>query len=109
MIALLARFEPSIFGNPDADLAASFRPRSAGSPTRSATGTASRRRWRPRSSCSAGVRRHGERALDALGSRSAAMPPIMLALWMTESRGGIVAASLAFAVLVAAGPGHGRA
>ena len=37
-----------------------------------------------------------------------ALPPVLLALWMTDSRGGFVAAALAFVVLLLAGRGRGR-
>ena len=36
-----------------------------------------------------------------------ALPPVLLALWMTDSRGGLVAAALAFVVLLLAGRGAG--
>ena len=38
----------------------------------------------------------------------AALPPVLLALWMTDSRGGLVAAALAFVVLLLAGRGRSR-
>ncbi len=107
VIALLARFEPSIFGNPDADLAAGL-PVAIGRltyPIGYWNGLAAAMAAAIVLLCWWGATASGRWTRSA---SVAAMPPIMLALWMTESRGGIVAALLAFAVLVAAGPARTR-
>ena len=102
-LALLARFEPGLFGNPDAELR-EVLPAAAGRLTypigywnglAAAMATAIvLLAW----IAAAGSRRLG-RTLAV-----AALPAAVLALWATDSRGGIVAAGLAFAVLVAFGP-----
>ena len=105
-LALLGRFEPGPFGDPDAELLGAI-PAAAGrlsypigywnglaAAMATATvllawfGSVAASRW--------------ARAL-AIGS----LPFVGLALWATDSRGGIVAAALAFAVLL--GAAHGRA
>jgi hypothetical protein len=106
-IALLARFEPSIFGNPDADLAASL-PAAIGRltyPIGYWNGLAAVMAaaivllsWSSSTAASRWLR----------SASVAALPAVMLALWMTESRGGIAAALLAFGVLVATGPSRTR-
>ncbi len=78
-------------------------PGSGGSPIRSATGTASRRRWRRRSSCSGGSAGAARRG-SAARSRWACCRSPVLALWATDSRGGFIAALLACAVLIGVGP-----
>lgn len=106
-IALLARFEPSLFGNPDADLAPNI-PAIAGRltyPVGYWNGLAAMMAaaivllvW----FASTGASRWA-RALAA-----GALPVAVLALWMTGSRGGIVAALLAVAILLAAVPDRTR-
>jgi hypothetical protein len=106
-VALLARFEPSLFGNPDADLAATL-PAALGRltyPIGYWNGLAAAMAaaivllgWIASTSGSRGVR----------ATAVAALPALMLALWMTDSRGGIVAALLALAVLLATGPARAR-
>ena len=102
-IALLARFEPGLFGNPDADLR-EVLPAARGRLTYPIG------YWNGLAAAMAtaivllgwfavgGSTRFG-RALAFAG-----LPMAMLALWATDSRGGIVAAGLAFAVLVGFGP-----
>ena len=102
-IALLARFEPGPFGNPDADLARTL-PAAIGRliyPIGYWTGLAAAMAaavvllgWFSASSPSRRVR----------SAAVAAMPLVILALWMTDSRGGIIAAGIALGVLLAAGP-----
>ncbi len=104
-IALAARFEPSIFGNPDADLAADL-PASLGRlsyPIGYWNGLAA--------VMAAGIvlltwfgTTGGSRRLRA--AAVAALPVVILALWMTGSRGGFAAALLAFAALLAVGRGR---
>ncbi|MDX6581465.1 MAG: hypothetical protein QOI10_649 [Solirubrobacterales bacterium] len=106
-VALLARFEPAPFGHPDADLARTL-PAVLGRltyPIGYWNGLASAMAaaivslaWFAASSPSRWVR----------SAAVAAMPAVCLALWMTDSRGGIVAAGLAIAVLVAVGPWRAR-
>jgi O-Antigen ligase len=106
-IALLARFEPGLFGDPDADLRETL-PAARGRltyPVGYWNGLAAAMAaavvlltW-----LGASGERRGGRAL-AVG----ALPLVLLALWATDSRGGIVAAALAFAVLLAAGPDRPR-
>lgn len=102
-IALLARFEPGPFGNPDADLRAVL-PAARGRltyPIGYWNGLAAAMAtavvllgWM----AATGAHRVG-RALALAG-----LPIVVLALWATDSRGGIVAAGVAFAILVALGP-----
>ena len=102
-IALLARFEPGVFGNPDAELR-EVLPAAGGRltyPIGYWNGLAAAMAtavvllgWIG----AAGSSRLG-RALAV-----AALPAVVLALWATDSRGGIVAAGLGFAALVAFGP-----
>lgn len=102
-IALLARFEPSWFGNPDADLVADL-PAAAGRltyPIGYWNGLAALMGaglvlfgWL----AATGRTRHGRAA--ALG----VLPVVVLALWMTNSRGGLIAGLVAYALLVAIGP-----
>ena len=67
---------PALFGDPDADLARRrCRRRSGGSPTRSATGTGSPRRWPPRSRCSPGSAPPGA-ARRGRALAVAALPPV---------------------------------
>jgi hypothetical protein len=106
-IALLARFEPSLFGNPDADLAESL-PAALGRLTYPigywnglaavAASAIVLLTWLATTSES---RRRRTAAV-------AALPPVALALWITDSRGGIVAAMIAMAVLLAVGPHRTR-
>jgi hypothetical protein len=106
-IALLGRFEPSWFGNPDADLAKSL-PAVLGRLTypigywnglaavmAAATVLLA---WFAASSPSRRVRS------VAVG----AMPAVLLALWVTDSRGGIIATALAVVVLLVTGPNRAR-
>lgn len=102
-IALLARFEPSWFGDPDVALAAEL-PATAGRlsyPLGYWNGLAA--------SMAAAVALlvwFGAAGADRRGRALAvgALPAVVLALWATDSRGGIVAAALAVLVLLAAGP-----
>ncbi len=106
-IALLGRFEPAWFGDPDAGLAEDL-PAILGRltyPIGYWNGLAA--------SMAAAIVLLGWFAATSDTRRMragavAAMPAVMLALWMTDSRGGIVAAVLAYAVLVATGPTRGR-
>ncbi len=101
-IALLARFEPSLFGNPDADLA--DLPAVLGRliyPIGYWNGLAAVMAaaivllsW---FAATAG-------SVRARAGAVAALPPVLLALWMTDSRGGIAAAVIAFGVLLVVGP-----
>src|SRR5262249_36885917 len=107
VIALLGRFEPSWFGDPDADLARSL-PAALGRltyPIGYWNGLAAVMAaaivllgWFASSSPSRGVR----------AASVAAMPVVLLALWITDSRGGIIAAGLAIVVLLATGPQRSR-
>lgn len=106
-IALLARFEPGLFGNPDADLVATL-PAALGRlsyPVGYWNGLAA--------SMAAAIvllAYLGARA-ESCGVRAAATGALAipaLALWMTDSRGGLVAAGLALAVLLAASPHRTR-
>jgi len=106
VIALLARFEPSLFGNPDADLA--DLPAVLGRltyPIGYWNGLAAVMAAAIVLLCwfGASARSPGARSLAAAG-----LAPVILALWMTDSRGGIVAAGLAFCVLLATGPRRSR-
>jgi hypothetical protein len=106
-IALLARFEPSIFGNPDADLAASL-PAAIGRLTYPIG------YWNGLAAVMAAAVVLLSWSSSTAASRwlrcasVAALPPVLLALWMTDSRGGIAAALLAFGVLVLTGPSRAR-
>ncbi len=106
-VALLARFEPSLFGSPDADLGASV-PAALGRltyPIGYWNGLAAVMAsaiillaWLANTSPSRRVR-----ALAVGG-----LPLVMLALWITDSRGGIAAAALALAVLLLTAPARSR-
>ncbi len=106
-IALLGRFEPSWFGSPDADLAESL-PAVLGRltyPIGYWNGLAAVMAaaivllgWFSASSPSRHLR----------SAAVAAMPAILLALWITDSRGGIIAAALAISVLLLTGPLRSR-
>jgi O-Antigen ligase len=99
LIALLARFEPSLFGNPDAEIAQKL-PSALGRlsyPIGYWNGLAAAMAaatvllvWFATDSAS----RIG-RALAA-----SAIPVALLACWMTESRGGLVAAAIGCAIMV---------
>src|SRR5688572_14936826 len=107
VIALLARFEPSWFGNPDAGLAEDL-------PAVTGRLTYPIGYWNGLAAAMAaaivllGWFSATAAARPARAAAVAAMPPVMLALWMTGSRGGIVAAVIACAVLIAAGPHRSR-
>ncbi len=102
-IALMARFEPGPFGDPDAALRETL-------PAASGRLTYPIGYWNGLAAAmatavvllgwiaTAGAHRLG-RTLALAG-----LPIVVLALWATDSRGGIVAAAAAFAVLVAFGP-----
>jgi hypothetical protein len=102
-IALLARFVPGPFGDPDAELR-EVLPAARGRltyPIGYWNGLAAAMAtavvllgW----IATTGVHRVG-RAVALAG-----LPIVVLALWATDSRGGIVAAAVAFAILVAFGP-----
>jgi hypothetical protein len=106
-IALLGRFVPGPFGDPDADLARTL-PAALGRLTYpigywnglAAVMSAAIVLCSWFASAAAGPR---ARAL-AVG----ALPPVLLALWMTDSRGGLVAAGLAFVILLLAGRARAR-
>src|SRR5687768_3137038 len=106
-IALLARYEPSLFGDPDAGLAEDL-------PAVIGRLTYPIGYWNAlAASMAAGIVMLGWFAATSPAKtvRSlavAALPVVMLALWMTDSRGGVVAAALAYAVLIATGPMRGR-
>ena len=105
-IALLARFVPGPFGDPDADLARTL-PAALGRltyPIGYWNGLAA--------AMAAAIVLCSWFATAAAGPRAralavGALPPVLLALWMTDSRGGLVAAALAFVVLLLAGRGRG--
>ena len=102
-IALGGRFEPALFGNPDVQIVEQL-PAALGRLTypigywnglAAAMATAitllawlAARSSTPAARCAA----------------TAALPSVLLALWMTDSRGGLVAAALGVAVLLAFGP-----
>ena len=101
-IALLARFEPSLFGAPDADLARRV-PSALGRLTYPvgywnalAAITATAIVLLAWFGAFAPTRRLRAAAVGAI-------PAVALALWMTDSRAGIVAAGIAFAVMLLAG------
>ena len=106
-IALLARFEPSWFGNPDADLAQSL-PAALGRLTYPIG------YWNGLAAVTAAAIALLTWFAAASASRwwrslaVAALPVVMLALWITDSRGGIIAAAIAIAILVAIGPARTR-
>ncbi len=106
-IALLGRFEPSWFGDPDAGLAEDL-------PAVLGRLTYPIGYWNGLSAAMAAALVLLGWFAASSGSRTvrsaavAAMPAVILALWMTDSRGGIVAAVLACAILVATGPLRGR-
>lgn len=106
-IALLGRFEPSLFGDPDLDLAADV-PAAVGRltyPIGYWNGLAA--------ACAAGLallvwlgaagRTRVGRAIAVAG-----IPAVVLAIWATTSRGGIVAAVVALIVLLATSPTRTR-
>ncbi len=106
-VALLARFEPSLFGDPDLDLAAEV-PAAVGRLTypigywnglaaAMAAGLALLVY-----NATAGRTRKG-RAFAVAG-----IPAVVLAIWATTSRGGIIAAVAALLVLVATSPARTR-
>ena len=106
-IALLARFQPSLLGEPDAELA-------TGLPAVLGRLTYPIGYWNGLATAMAaavvllaflgvGSTSRRGRAL-AIG----ALPSVLLALWMTDSRGGLIAASLAFLILLASYPGRAR-
>ena len=106
-IALLARFEPGPFGDPDADLAETL-PAALGRLTYPIG------YWNGLAAAMAGAivllswfgtagRTRVVRSLSV-----AALPAILLALWMTDSRGGMIAAAIAFVVLLLGGQGRSR-
>ena len=107
VIALLGRFEPSWFGNPDADLAESL-------PTVLGRLTYPIGYWNGLAAVIAAAivllawfaATSTSRRVRTLAV--AAMPAVLLALWMTDSRGGIIAAALAVVVLLIAGPFRAR-
>ena len=106
-IALLARFEPSLFGNPDAELVKTI-------PAIHGRLTYPVGYWNGLAAAMAAAAvllvwfasTGGTRLTRALSA--GALPMVVLALWMTGSRGGIVAAGLAMAILLAAAPGRTR-
>jgi tetratricopeptide (TPR) repeat protein len=102
-IALLARFEPGLFGNPDAELREVLP--AAGGRLTYPIGY-----WNGLAAAMASavvlfgwIGATGSSRLGR-GLAVAALPAVVLALWATDSRGGIVAAGLGFAALVAFGP-----
>ncbi len=102
-IALMARFEPSLFGHPDADLA--VRVPSALGRLSYPVGY-----WNALAAITAAaivlLAWFGASARSP-GWRSAAVaaiPIAVLALWLTDSRGGIAAAAIGFAVIAICGP-----
>jgi O-Antigen ligase len=102
-LALLARFEPGLFGNPDADLREVL-------PAASGRLTYPIGYWNGLAAAMAtaivllGWLAVGASSRLGRALAFAALPIVMLALWATDSRGGIVAAGVAFAVLLAFGP-----
>ena len=106
-IALIARFEPSLFGNPDADIASRL-PSALGRltyPIGYWNGLAA-----AMSTAIVVLVWFGSAAASRIARALAvaAIPVTVLALWMTQSRGGIVAAAIAFAILVLVGPARSR-
>ncbi len=107
VVALLGRFEPSLFGDPDLDLAADV-PAAVGRLTYpigywnglavAMAAALALMVW----IATAGRTRAG-RALAV-----ASVPAIVLAIWATTSRGGIIAAGAALAVLIATSPTRTR-
>ncbi len=106
-VALLARFEPPLFGEPDADLIETL-PATLGRLTYPIG------YWNGLAAVMAAaivlLSWFATTATSRVGRSAsvAALPPVILALWMTDSRGGLIAALLAFAVLVATGPDRAR-
>ncbi len=106
-VALLARYEPSLFGSPDADLARDL-PAALGRlsyPIGYWNGLAA--------TMAAAIVLCAWFAATGTTRRArslavAAMPLPLLALWITDSRGGIIAALIAIAILVTAGPARPR-
>jgi O-antigen ligase len=106
-VALLARYEPSLFGNPDADLAERL-PAAVGRltyPIGYWNGLAAVMATAVLLLTWLGVFA-GSRAGRA--AAAGAMPLAVLALWMTDSRGGVVAAAIAFVILAATSLGRAR-
>jgi hypothetical protein len=107
VIALLGRFVPGPFGDPDADLARTL-PAALGRLTYPVG------YWNGLAAVmSAAIVLCSWFASAAAGPRAralavGALPAVVLALWMTDSRGGLVAAALAFVVLMLAGRGRSR-
>jgi hypothetical protein len=106
-IAMLARFEPSLFGDPDAELRETL-PAAAGRLTYPIG------YWNGLAAALAAAAPllvwAGASALGRVARAAAiAMLPLLgLALWATDSRGGVVAAAAALAVLVIAGRDRSR-
>lgn len=105
-IALAARFEPRLFGEPDADLRRILP--AAGGRLTYPIGY-----WNGLAAAMATAAVLGAWLAAASATRVArslsvaALPLVLLALWATGSRGGIVAAAVALAVLVGFGPRRG--
>jgi O-Antigen ligase len=106
-IALLARFVPGPFGDPDADIGATL-PAALGRltyPIGYWNGLAAAMATAIGLLAWFGANGTGPRARAlAVGS----LPLAILALWATDSRGGIIAALLALVVLVWVGPGRAQ-
>lgn len=106
-LALFARFVPGPFGSPDADLAADL-PAALGRLTYPIG------YWNGLAAAMAAA----VALLGWLGGRGetragravavGALPAVLLALWTTDSRGGIIAALLACAILIGVGPARSR-
>lgn len=106
-IALLARFQPGLFGNPDAELAAGL-PAALGRlsyPIGYWNGLAATMAAAIVLLASLGANA-ASRRIAALAA--AALPIALLALWMTDSRGGLIAACLAFVILLVSSAGRTR-
>jgi hypothetical protein len=107
VIALLGRFVPGPFGDPDADLARDL-PAALGRLTYPIG------YWNGLAAVmSAAIVLCSWFAAEGRTARAralsvAALPPVLLALWMTDSRGGLVAAALALIILLLAGRGRSR-
>ncbi len=106
-VALLARFEPPLFGEPDADLIETL-------PSTLGRLTYPIGYWNGLAAVMAAaivlLSWFAATSTSRVGRSAsvAALPPVILALWMTDSRGGLIAAVLAFAVLMATGPERAR-
>ncbi len=106
-IALLARFQPGVFGDPDADLRQAL-------PATSGRLAYPIGYWNGLAAALAGASAllawfgANANARSARVAAIAALPMIALALWATDSRGGVAAAALALGVLVVAGPRRTR-